>query len=724
MPIAAPYKQLNKLIEKETIESTFSWGLRMAISAIVPVLWGLSVNRLSDATWITLTAECICWMELKGSFSQGVRVLFAGILLTTIFGFLGTITGNSLFLSIAGMFCVGFIAVQFKNLGSRGSGLAICVYVLFILCNAYPLQDMHELLYRTMLIAIGGAWCMAVGVFITLLMPAKEPYRRTIALIWQSIAGLSHTIARGWDGKTTRSTLRNIYLQERQVRTAIDDSFHFYEAMAHQANVNDKEEYQLAQFRKATALIATHITAISEELENIHIKEIDNSLQLKIYAILRALQQVAERMAVYVVTLQPEEELLLSSRIDRLNKLTSLLKEHEFSTSLQDRSVERVIQLTERTIKLVESSIGRLKEMGDDKAVFRSYSLVKTLFILHPRHLIKNLKILLDPDTFTMRYALRAAVAATIALFIDKWFHIDHGYWIPFTTLTIMQPYFGATYKKAIDRVIGTILGGIAGGILLRLPVSIYIKEAMLFLCFIFMIYFIRKRYTLATFFITFSLVILFNVERTLDQNLIFIRMGSTLAGATLAILAGFALLPHWDTKWLPIHIANTISANYQYFTATFLSEKPVANWTRFKRIAESKNSNAFDSFNRYMQEPSFKKKPYAIYYHIITHNVRLTRELNNIHLEQENITHQQAANTTVEESTQILECLEWYNKNMLLAKELIGAQNTNIQVAEATYAPPFHLSQHQKLYLGRILIELKSMHQDMERLTNKVRIA
>ncbi len=724
MQIAAPYKQLNKLIEKETIESTFSWGLRMAISAIAPVIWGLSTDRLSDAIWITLTAECICWMELKGSFGQGVRVLFAGILLTTVFGFLGTMTANNLFLSIAGMFAVGFIAVQFKNLGSRGSGLAICVYVLYILCNAYPVQDTHELLYRTMLIAIGGAWCMAVGVFITLLMPAKEPYRRTIALIWQSIAGLSQTIAKGWDGKATRSSLRNIYLQERQVRTAIDDSFHFYEAMAHQANVNDKEEYQLAQFRKATALIATHITAISEELENIHIKDIDNSLQLKIYAILRALQQVAERMAVYVVTLQPEEELLLSSRIDRLNKLTSLLKEHEFNNSLQDRSVERVIQLTERTIKLIESSIGRLKEMGDDKAVFRSYSLIKTLFILHPRHLVKNLKILLDPDTFTMRYALRAAVAVTIALFIDKWFHIDHGYWIPFTTLTIMQPYFGATFKKAIDRVIGTILGGIAGGILLRLPVSIYIKEAMLFLCFIFMIYFIRKRYALATFFITFSLVILFNVERTLDQNLIYIRMGSTLAGAALAILAGFVLLPHWDTKWLPMHIANTIAANYQYFTATFFSEKPVANWTRFKRTAESKNSNAFDSFSRYMQEPSFKKKPYAIYYHIITHNVRLTRELNNIHLEQENITYQQAVNTTIEESARILECLEWYNKNMLLAKELIGAQDTAIHIAEATYIPPFPLSQHQKLYLSRILIELKSMHQDMERLSNKVRTA
>ncbi len=719
MRIAAPYKQLNKLIEKETIESTFSWGMRMAISAIVPILWGLSANRLADATWITLTAECICWMELKGSFGQGTRALFAGVLLTMLFGLLGTVTANSLILSLICMFAVGFIAVQFKNLGNRGSGLSICVYIMYILCNAYPVSNIAEAGHRVGLIGIGGIWSMAVGVFITLLMPAREPYRRTIALIWQSIAGLTATIAKGWDGKGTRSSLRSIYLKEKQVRTSIDDSFHFYEAMAHQANKNDKEEYQLAQFRKATALIAAHVTAISEELENIHIRDIDNGLQLKIYAMLRALQQMADRMAVYVITLKPEEELLLTSRIDKLTKLTILLKEYDPDDTYLSATIKRIIQLTERTIKLVESSIGRLQEMGDDKAVFRSYSLVKTLFVLHPRHLVRNLKILLDPDTFTVRYAFRAAVAATIALFIDKWFHIDHGYWIPFTTLTIMQPYFGATFQKAIDRFIGTVAGGVAGGILVRLPVGIYFKEAMLFLCFIFMIYFIRKRYALATFFITFSLVILFDVERELSQSLIFIRMASTLGGATLAIMAGFLLLPHWDSKWLPTHIHGAISGNYNYFVKTFFDIMPLTNWTRYKRIAESKNSNAFDSFTRFMQEPSFKKKPYSIYYHIITHNVRLTRELNNIHLEREN---NSESNTDVKDGThKILECLDWFNRNQQLSGQITHSSTQDITIPPINYHPPFPLTPHQTLYIDRIIIELKSMNQDLERLNGRV---
>lgn len=121
------------------------------------------------------------------------------------------------------------------------------------------------------------------------------------------------------------------------------------------------------------------------------------------------------------------------------------------------------------------------------------------------------------------------------------------------------------------------------------------------------------------------------------------------------------------------------------------------------------------------MQEPSLKKKPYAIYYHIITHSVRLTRELNNIHLEQENMLHQ-TTETSNDDSELILNCLDWYNKNIKLAIQVTGATDTSIYIPDNNYQPPFPLTQQQKLYLGRILIELKSMHQDMERLSNKVR--
>jgi uncharacterized membrane protein YccC len=490
--------------------------------------------------------------------------------------------------------------------------------------------------------------------------------------------------------------------------------------MAHQASKKDVHEFELAQVRKATALIATHIIAISEELEEINIKETDTALRLKLYAVLKALEQISDRMAVFIATLKPEEELLLSSRISRLEKLNTLLKEYQAAiNSNHSVVISRVIQLIDRSIKLIQNSIERLQQLETEKPVFRSYSLIKTVFILHPKHWIRNLKLLFNFNTFTTRYAIRTAIAASVALFIDKWFGIDHGYWIPFTVIIVSQPYFGATLQKSVDRVIGTLLGGIAGGILLRLPEGLYAKELMLFISFVLMVYFIHKRYSVAVFFITLSLVLLFDVEEGLNPALLIIRALSTVSGALLAIIAGFALLPHWDTKWLPINLANSLNANYKYFITTFFANKQISNWTRLKRMAESNNSNAFDSFNRYMQEPSLKHKPYAIYYHIITHNVRITRELNNINLEFDTTDRNQKKSIPVQQQLKLVTALQWMNKNMLIAKKIDVANKTEVIDNTNMPAYPYELSEQQVLYIDRMIIELKAMHTDMQKLAH-----
>lgn len=690
----------------------------MAIAAMAPVLWGLYTGRLEEASWITLSAECICWVELKGSFGQRLRILTGGIVLVSVFGTLGSLTANNIWLSLLCMLFVGFISGLFKNLGDRGSGLAICVYALFIFTNAHPPKSDVELEHRITLILAGGVWNLIVGVFAALYTPAKQPYRRTIAVIWKQIALLSTAISKGWDGNSVRSSMHDIYTQEREIRSSIDTSLTLYETQAHLANKKDPHEFELAQVRKATALTAAYIITISEELEQINIKEVDNALRLKLYAVLRALQQTADRMASFIATLKPEEELLLSSRLGRLEKFISLLKEYPLD---KDQSyapaIIRTIQLVERCTRLINNSTERLKKLEPDKVVFRSYSLIKTVFILHPKHWIRNLKLLFNFNTFTTRYALRTAIAGTIGLFISKWFSIDHGYWIVFTVILVSQTYFGATLKKAVDRVIGTLLGGIAGGILLRLPEGLYAKEVMLFTSFVLMVYFVHKRYSVAVFFITLSLVLLFDVEQSLDMTVLFTRGLSTVCGALLAIIAGFALLPHWDTKWLPINLTQAFNANYNYFIATFFSDKMVSNWTRLKRLAETKNSNAFDSFNRYMQEPSLKHKPYALYYQLISHNVRITRELTSIYLEFESW--DDSTPITPEQTHRLMTALLWLNKNMSLAKQ-IDTGNKTILVDDLSlpvYATK--LSPNQVLYLDRMIIELKAMHADMQKLAH-----
>ncbi len=718
MSLLLPYKRLNRFIRNETLEPTLNWGIRMGIASVVPIVWGVATGHLEAAKWMALTAECICWVELRGSTGLRLRVLTGGVLLALFFTLLGSVTGGSLWLSLLAMIFVGLLTSLFKNLGDRGSGLAICVFVLFIISNAYPVTDFSGLQQRMLYVFTGGMWNLAVGMIASAFIRAQEPYRRSIALIWKAISGLVASVAEGWDGKKPRNGLHDIYIREQLVRRAIDSSFQFYESSADQVTRPDTPEYPLAQTRKATALVATHVIAIGAELETVAIKSLDNNVRLKLYALFKAIQQMVDRMAVYILTLKPEEEILLHSRIRRLRKLAMMLRDYpQDAGSAHEIAVQRVVQLTERMIRLVEASMKRMQEIGTELPVYRSYSLIKTLYVLHPRYLIRNLRLLFSFNTFMVRYALRTALAATLALSIYKWLDIDRGYWLPLTVVIVIQPYFGATLRKAIDRIIGTVLGGFAGSLILLLPTGLFVQEIMLFFAAIFMVYYIRRKYSVAAFFITITLVLLFSVDQTFYPNLVWVRALSTLGGAALAVIAGFVLLPDWDSEWLPSYLAAAVSSNYIYMKATLFPDRQELTWTRYKRDAEIRNSNLFDSFLRYMREPAIRKKQFVLYYQIVTHNMRLTRELNNINIEEDSKNDEAIVPATPEVQQQrIMDAIQLFNQIMVEVHELAPQDPAGlIGAEEGTQVRP--LTDSQMVYLDRMIIELNAMHYELERL-------
>lgn len=715
MRILQPYKQLNKLIEKEIFEPDISWGLRMAIATMVPLLYGIKTGRLAEAGWVALMAECICWVELKGDFLHRLKLLAGSSFLAIVFALLGSVTGNSIWLSVVAMAIVAFISSLLKNIGNRGNGLAICVYALFIFSNAYPTGSFVEFEERALLVVIGVGWNIIAALIASVFVPAQRPYRRSIAVIWKAIAELVATASKGWEDNGPRSKEHDIYLKEKAIREAINASLELYDKLAHEATEKDGPDYHLAQARKAAAIIGTQVLTIADNLNTIHRHSLDTDTRVRIFSLLRALEQTFERLSIYTVTSEKAEEILLMSRVNRLYKLSEMLKDFAVSEQKYQTQVTRLVQLTERIIKIIESAFQNLQVVANDRSMVRSYSLMKTIYILHPKYWLSYVEILLNFSTFTARYALRSAIAAAIAVFIYKYWNIDHGYWIPFTLIIVMQTYFGATWQKARDRVVGTVAGGLVAGLFLKLPTGLYLQEILLFLTFIPMTVYLRKRYSVAAFFITINLVLLFNINKELNDTIIITRALSTIAGSAIAIIAGFALLPTWDKKLLPAHLADAVYSNYSYFFNVVFAENSDGNWAKYKRKAESANSNAFDSFSRYMEEPAFKKKPFAVFYFIITHNIRVTRELNNMHMEEKSL-----AQGSETQHKLITECFNWFNKNISLLKQLNPDKEFPVVFQdEKTTGKVFN--QHQEVYLTKMLVELKAMNNDLQILVEKL---
>src|SRR6266851_6400723 len=68
-----------------------------------------------------------------------------------------------------------------------------------------------------------------------------------------------------------------------------------------------------------------------------------------------------------------------------------------------------------------------------------------------------------NPSSIT--HSVRTAVAAVLSLLVARLFRLPEAYWAAISTLIVMQSTLGAALPISAQRLAGTAMGGIAGGI-------------------------------------------------------------------------------------------------------------------------------------------------------------------------------------------------------------------------------------------------------------------
>ena len=101
-------------------------------------------------------------------------------------------------------------------------------------------------------------------------------------------------------------------------------------------------------------------------------------------------------------------------------------------------------------------------------------------------------------------------------------------------------------------------------------------------------------------------------------------------------------------------------------------------------------------------------------YYQLINHSVRITRELNNIHLEQEAKGASESSISIESQQQLLLECLDWFNRDLRALGRLKPGIEELIEVPPLEEISGDGITLQQKIYLDKLLIELKSLHQDL----------
>ena len=222
--------------------------------------------------------------------------------------------------------------------------------------------------------------------------------------------------------------------------------------------------------------------------------------------------------------------------------------------------------------------------------------------------LLRPLRANLTWRSPTLRHALRAAVMAGPALAYTMIWYTPYDHWLTMTIVATMQPFFALTYARAVERVIGTILGGIVAagvGLLCTTPLSIGIAMFPLAV-----IALSVRAVNFGLYMMALTPLVVLLVETgqpdTAEWRIALARAALTAIGGVLAVGAGFVLWPSREPERLVAGTREAIAAHGRYAEAEFgalLEETPLVAVDPARREA-GVASNALEvSINRALVE-------------------------------------------------------------------------------------------------------------------------
>ncbi len=183
------------------------------------------------------------------------------------------------------------------------------------------------------------------------------------------------------------------------------------------------------------------------------------------------------------------------------------------------------------------------------------------------KKMLAPLRAELHPGSPIFRHALRMAISVSFAYLLTRVRHIPYGYWMTMTVVIIQQPYVATTWTRALERVLGSVLGG---GLAALLGMAFHSQATLLLLIFplaVATMAFRPVNYTLFVFFLTPLFVLILDLTHPGERELTLagVRAMNTVIGGGIA-LAGVTLLwPASGANRMRLDLATAIESNGRF---------------------------------------------------------------------------------------------------------------------------------------------------------------
>ncbi|HEX3235761.1 MAG TPA: FUSC family protein [Gemmatimonadales bacterium] len=599
----------------------YAAGLRAAIATIAPLLIAQLLG-ISGGTWLSLAGFTGTLANKGGPYRTRAVDMGALTLAGTLAVALGTVSAGRMPLAVALTFVVALICSLARVWGSAGASVGTSALNLFVIALAFPPRDVRDALTRAGLVLLGGLWAMLVSLVLWPLRPYR-PVRLAVAGCYRALARYAADLAR-WTTDGAMQQPADLPPVGVAVRLALEDARTALAATRRGLPGESGPADRLVVLREIVDQLFGNLVALAEVIETIPRETRDPEAQAaaraSLDAVARSLGDLADRLEADRDTAPAAigwDGSPLRHAVPGDTTTDSDATRHLYLQAAE--LLDRVAQYT----RVAGGTLSEIQPPDDTEGIV-------AVGTPEPRTSpFDAVRAVLAPDSVILRYALRLALVTAAAVWLTWALDLRRGYWVTITIVIILQPYTGATTLKAMQRVLGTVVGGALTALL---GAFFHDSWAILGLAFVLSatcVALLPLNYAAFSVFLTPTFVLLAEANAG-DWHLAGLRIINTLIGGALALLGARLLWPTPEWNRLPSYMAACLRANRDYLRATVARfgdrSAPAGRELReARRQSGLAVANADESFQRLLGEHRGPDAELAPIMTILTYTRRLT---------------------------------------------------------------------------------------------------
>lgn len=595
-------------------------GMRVTLSIVLPALAGALTGYFEQGITASLGALCISICDAPGPIRhKRTGMLYCLLFVVIMSAATGLLNHYNFWMGVLVALSTFFFSM-FNIYGSRAASVGTGALMVMIL-RMSDLRQVSDVLTDTFYIFLGGLWYIGIAMTIHFIRPFR-PIQRALGDCLNETAHYLMIKSDMYDPEKDIGDTFNRLIKQQELVNEKQDVVR--QLLFKNRSILKESTYEgrslVVTFSAAVDLFE-QIMATWYDYEELRKKYYNTSVlpELSLFIKNLALELNHTGNAIHNQT-KPNSDFYLIEQLNQLKKEveTKLAKPLDFTLKkilINMRNQGEKINNLSRYFNAQKKT----KKLNYNK---REYSQFAPHQKINGAVFVNNLNL----ESSAFRHSLRVMITCTAGFILAKLlFTGDHSYWIIMTIIIIMKPAYSLTKSKNIDRLTGTVAGGIIGLLILHFIKNDYVLFSLLTLFALGTYTFVRLNYVVMVIFLTPYILILFHF---MGQNITYIageRLIDTVIAGILAWLAIHLLFPSWEKHTIRNSLATVLKANIQYLNKLYKiatrSNVSIVGYKLVRKEIFVSTANLSAALHRMQSEPKSKQQNKQELYELVVLN-------------------------------------------------------------------------------------------------------